>query len=112
MHPASSGTFVDAAGQSRHLKKNDIKIDILDTWKSRLSQARYPSRWRLRIKPLSIDVTIRPNLSDQEMRTVASTGVVYWEGSVSIGGKKEGRPVKGEGYVELTGYAADLDAPM
>jgi len=112
LHAASTGTFVNAAGQSRHLEKNDIKIDILDTWKSRLSQARYPSRWRLRIKPLSIDVTIRPNLSDQEMRTAASTGVNYWEGSVSIEGKKEGRPVKGEGYVELTGYAADLDAPM
>jgi len=46
------------------------------------------------------------------MRTAASTGVTYWEGSVSIEGKKEGRPVKGKGYVELTGYAADLDAPM
>jgi len=112
LHDASTGTFVNAAGQSRHLKKNDIKIDILDTWKSRFSQARYPSRWRLRIKPLSIDLTIRPNLSDQEMRTAASTGVNYWEGSVSIEGKKEGRPVKGQGYVELTGYAADLDAPM
>jgi len=112
LHAASSGTFVNAAGQSRHLKKKNIKIDILDTWKSRLSQARYPSRWRLRIEPLSIDVTIRPNLSDQEMRTAASTGVTYWEGSVSIEGKKEGRPVKGKGYVELTGYAADLDAPM
>ncbi len=112
LHAASSGTFVDAAGQSRHLKKKDFKIDVLDTWKSRHSQARYPSRWRLRIEPLAIDVTIKPNLSDQEMRTAGSTGVTYWEGSVSIDGKKEGRPVKGQGYVELTGYAGGLEAPL
>jgi predicted secreted hydrolase len=112
LQAASSGTFVDAAGQTRHLNKNDFKIEVLDTWKSRHSSARYPSRWRLRIEPLSIDVTVKPNLSDQEMRTLGSTGVTYWEGSVSIEGRKEGRPVKGRGYVELTGYAGAFDAPL
>jgi predicted secreted hydrolase len=112
LHAASSGTFVNAAGQTRQLGKNDFKIDVLDTWKSRHSQARYPSRWRLLIGPLAIDVTIKPKLSDQEMRTPGSTGVTYWEGSVSVEGNKEGRPVKGQGYVELTGYAGAFDAPL
>jgi len=112
LHAASSGTFVNAAGQTRHLNKNDFEIDVLDTWKSKHSQARYPSRWRLRIAPLSIDVTIKPTLSDQEMRTLGSTGVTYWEGSVSVAGKREEQPVKGQGYVELTGYAGAFDAPL
>jgi predicted secreted hydrolase len=112
LHAASSGTFVNAAGQTRKLGKNDFKIDVLDTWKSRHSQARYPSCWRLLIGPLAIDVTIKPKLSDQEMRTPGSTGVTYWEGSVSVEGNKEGRPVKGQGYVELTGYAGAFDAPL
>ena len=112
LNPASSGTFVDPAGRARHLAESDFKLQVLDTWKSRQSKARYPSRWRMQIAPLSIDVTITSNLPDQEMRTLGSTGVTYWEGSVSIDGTKNRRPVKGEGYVELTGYAGSFDAPL
>jgi predicted secreted hydrolase len=39
------------------------------------------------------------------MRTRESTGVTYWEGSVSVRGTKKGRQIDGSGYVELTGYA-------
>jgi predicted secreted hydrolase len=112
LHPASSGTFIDSAGRARHLVESDFKIEVLDTWKSRKSSARYPSRWRMQIAPLSLDVTIASNLPDQEMRTLGSTGVTYWEGSVSINGTKNKHPVKGEGYVELTGYAGAFDAPL
>jgi predicted secreted hydrolase len=31
--------------------------------------------------------------------------VRYWEGAVRVEGTREGRPVQGRGYVELTGYA-------
>jgi predicted secreted hydrolase len=31
--------------------------------------------------------------------------VTYWEGSVKIDGKYQDDPIKGMGYVELTGYA-------
>ena len=46
------------------------------------------------------------------MRTLGSTGVTYWEGSVSIDGTKNDNPVTGDGYVELTGYAGAFDAPL
>jgi predicted secreted hydrolase len=52
-----------------------------------------------------MDLKIVPNLADQEMRTRESTGVTYWEGSVSVRGTKKGRQIDGSGYVELTGYA-------
>ena len=90
--------------------ENDFKINVLDTWKSRHSKARHPSRWRLQIEPLAIDVNIIPNLPDQELRTPGSTGVTYWEGTVLVEGRKEGRSVKGQGYVELTGYAGAFNA--
>jgi len=112
LHPASSGTFINPAGQPRPLKSNEIKVEVLDTWKSRQSNARYPARWRLRVVPLGIDLTIRSNLPDQEMRTLASTGVTYWEGSVSIIGSRGKRTLKGQGYVELTGYAEAFRAPL
>jgi predicted secreted hydrolase len=94
------------------LTKDDFRIDILDSWKSPRSKAVYPARWRLMIFPLSLELIITPKLSDQEMQTQASTGVTYWEGSVSVNGSAGKQPLKGVGYVELTGYAKSFSAPM
>jgi predicted secreted hydrolase len=112
LHPASSGTFIDAHGTTRAIARAEINVKVLDTWKSRQSSARYPARWRMQIAPLSMDLKINSNLPDQEMRTVDSTGVTYWEGSVSLEGLKDKLTVRGEGYVELTGYAEAFDAPL
>jgi len=112
VHAASSGTYIDTSGIARRIANAEINVAVLDTWKSKASAARYPARWRMQIPPLSIDVRITANLPDQEMRTLGSSGVTYWEGSVSIDGVKNKQPVKGQGYVELTGYAGAFDAPL
>ena len=112
LHAASSGTYVAANGTTRHLTIEDFAVEVLDTWRSKPSQARYPARWRMQIAPLSIDVNIFSNLPDQEMNTRGSTGVTYWEGSVAVDGSIAGQTVNGQGYVELTGYAAVFDAPL
>jgi predicted secreted hydrolase len=111
-HQASSGTFIEPSGRSRHLTRDEITVEVLDRWKSPKSPAVYPARWRLIIFPLAIDLTIAPKLADQEMQTQASTGVTYWEGSVAASGSVAEQPVKAEGFVELTGYAGPFDAPM
>jgi predicted secreted hydrolase len=111
-NPASSGTVIDVSGKPRHLTKDDFRVDVLDSWKSPRSQAVYPVRWRLTVFPLAIQLTIQANVSDQEMQTPATTGVTYWEGSISINGSVGKYPVKGSGYVELTGYAKSFNAPM
>ena len=110
--PVSSGTFVDAIGEAHHLTNDDFNLEVLETWKSPNSNAEYPAKWRLQIFPLSMQLTILPNLADQEMQTLKSTGVTYWEGSVSLKGTKEGLAMIGQGYVELTGYAGPFDAPI
>jgi predicted secreted hydrolase len=46
------------------------------------------------------------------MITLKSTGVIYWEGSVSVDGQSRGQTVEGTGYVELTGYAGALEKPL
>jgi predicted secreted hydrolase len=112
LSPASSGTFIDSSGNPRHLTIDDFSIDVLDRWKSPHSQALYPTHWRLNIFPLSIQLSVDANLSDQEMQTAASTGVTYWEGSVSVSGSAAEHSVEGKGYVELTGYAEPFSAPM
>ena len=61
---------------------------------------------------MSIDIIIAPNLLDQEMRTLKSTDITYWEGSVEVGGTVGGHAIEGKGYVELTGYDKPFDAPL
>lgn len=103
-NPASSATFVDLTGEKKHYLSKDYQVVLLDTWKSPHTDAVYPSRWQVNVLPLGMELLITPNLADQEMHTPESMGLTYWEGSVSITGKKEGKPITGSGYVELTGY--------
>lgn len=107
--PASSGTVVSADGWTRHLSVGDVRLEALGTWTSRESGAVYPIRWRLAIPSLDLAVEIVPLLDQQELRTSRSTQVTYWEGAVAVSGTKQGRSVKGQGYVELTGYAKPLN---
>ena len=112
IHPASSGSGVDANGKVLHLAQDDFSVNVSKTWKSRETDAVYPAHWRIQIPSLALDLAISPNLPEQEMRTLQSTGVIYWEGSVSLTGTKQGQSLTGQGYIELTGYARSFDAPI
>jgi predicted secreted hydrolase len=112
LNPASSGTYVTPSGQPRHLSREDVHIEALDFWTSPHTGARYPVKWNVRIAPFNYEFIVTASLADQEMRTARSTGVVYWEGSVRAQGTRQGKPVDGVGYVELTGYDKPFDAPM
>lgn len=99
--PLSSGTIVAADGTTSRFSRDEIKLDVLDTWPSPRSGGRYPARWRLQIPSAGLDLTITPYLADQELPLTT----VYWEGASQIAGSAAGQPVTGNGYVELTGYA-------
>lgn len=47
----------------------------------------------------------------QELVTTKSTQVTYWEGAVDVTGRSGGTLVRGEGYVEMTGYDRPFSAP-
>ncbi|MGE0467979.1 MAG: lipocalin-like domain-containing protein [Nitrospira sp.] len=105
---ASSGTVVSTDGRTRHLEVTDFEIESTATWTSSESKATYPSRWQLRFPALDLVLDVIPLFADQELRTSRSTKVSYWEGAVAVTGTKQGRPIKGQGYVELTGYTERL----
>jgi len=96
----SAGTWIDAGGRAHALASNDVSIDVLGNWLSP-NGARYPSRWRVRVASLGLDVNTVPVLADQELETTPR----YWEGDVDVAGTRDGKPIAGEGYVELVGYA-------
>jgi predicted secreted hydrolase len=100
--PASSGTVVSPDGTARHLALSDFQIAGSGEWRSPRSGARYPAHWHVQIPSEDLDLEIRPALADQEL----DVSFRYWEGAVEIAGTRRGRPVLGQGYAELTGYAA------
>jgi predicted secreted hydrolase len=103
--PYSSGTIIFPDGTYQHLPKKEFQIEVLDRWKSSKSGAFYPSKWKIKIPGRQIELTLSPTVKDQELITKESTRVTYWEGSVKMEGKYQGNPIKGMGYVEMTGYA-------
>jgi predicted secreted hydrolase len=108
LDPFSSGTLVDAQGQGRHLKLADFAITTISTWKSPRSGAVYPASWKISVPESGYELELQPTVADQELATTRTTQVTYWEGSVRISGTRHGQPVRGQGYVELTGYAGKL----
>ncbi len=108
VEPASAGTWIQSDGSSIPLRREDARIEVLEDWRSPKSGARYPGRWRVTVPSLRLVVELVPTVRDQELITRSSTQVTYWEGSVAVKGSREGRPVSGVGYVELTGYAGAL----
>jgi len=108
MELSSSGTLVKRSGEGVHLTLSDIRVEVLDYWKSSKSGGRYPSRWRIKVPSHKIELDVSPLVSSQELLTEGSTGVIYWEGAVEGSGRSAGQPITCKGYIELTGYAGTL----
>jgi predicted secreted hydrolase len=102
--PASSGTLIDRDGQGHHLLLGDFTLEPTSYWTSPVSKARYPQRWRLTIPSQQLSLELIPRMADQELSPKRSTQVTYWEGAIETTGTAQGKPIHGQGYMELTGY--------
>ena len=111
----SISTYVGVIGpdaQDLQVPGSALNVSVLDHWTSSITGITYPSGWRVKINDphIKADLTLQPELKDQELVVTQSTGNTYWEGAVSIAGlinsqgQNQQRTVQGEGYVELTGY--------
>jgi predicted secreted hydrolase len=103
--PFSSGTYVDARGESHFLSASDFLLSPGATWHSTRSGAHYPISWRISVPCLQLDLSERSLLNDQELFSKDSVTPPYWEGAVTYKGRIHSRPVEGVGYLEMTGYA-------
>lgn len=106
--PASSGTFIYPDGSTKTLANDDWQLEVLDYWTSPHSGAEYPAGWRITVPGLALELTGRPLLADQEL----NVSTTYWEGATTFEGQRDGLPVTGQGYVELTGYAEALSGRL
>lgn len=101
--PYSSGSLISPEGKVTHLARDDYRMEAVDFWKSPATGARYPLSWEINCPGLRLRVTTP--LRDQEL---VLKPVAYWEGLVEARGERDGRPVRGHGYLELTGYSSPL----
>ncbi|CAB4243648.1 Predicted secreted hydrolase [Methylacidimicrobium sp. AP8] len=103
----AGGSWVAPDGTRKGLRYGEFTFERLGAWKSPHTGARYPAGWRIRIPSLELDVEVAPRMADQELHLHALGEIAYWEGAVRVSGTRQGSPIHGVGYVELTGYAGD-----
>jgi len=101
----SSGTWIGGNGKSISLGAGDFTLKPGETWHSKASGARYPVAWELEVPRQDMRLRLGTQVENQELRTERSTDVTYWEGAIEVQGTRAGRPVRGRGYLEMTGYA-------
>jgi predicted secreted hydrolase len=102
--PFSSGTLIAPDGSTRHLDRDAFEIRVEDTWRSPRTGATYPARWSISVPAEDLMLTIDPHLVDQEL----TVSYAYWEGAVRVEGERAGQAIRGDGYVEMTGYAGSM----
>lgn len=92
-----SGTWITPQGNAKPLATDDITMTPLAT--SAVAGRGIPTRWRLEIPSVEIDINIEAPHANRWM----TTSVPYWEGEVLVNDRASGEPL-GEGYLEMTGY--------
>jgi predicted secreted hydrolase len=100
----AGGSFRRAGEPVRRFGPDDVVFTPGRVWQSASSKARYPVQWRVATPAGAFTVVAR--LDDQELDSRHSTGAIYWEGLSELL-DAAGRRV-GQGYLEMTGYAASL----
>jgi predicted secreted hydrolase len=106
--PYSAGTYVDPQGRTRHLSANMFLLVPGKTWSSPKTGGRYPIEWTIKVPSLQIDAALTTRLPQQELTGGGKIGMNYWEGAIDISATRQGRPLKGSGYLEMTGYAGPV----
>ncbi len=104
-YPLVYGTLVQPDGSAQHLDRSAFAVQVTGRWTSPRTEVTYPAGWTITLPAERLTIRLRPTVADQELDTRATTGVVYWEGSQVVSAVRDGQPLGGEAYVELTGYA-------
>ena len=103
--PFSSGTYVDAQGRSLHLHGQEFSLQRLDgSWLSPVTGAIYPIHWKISVPKLRIELEATTPLKSQELSGNTKLAPSYWEGAIQLSGTRSAVPLRGVGYLEMTGY--------
>jgi predicted secreted hydrolase len=93
----------NADGRVTQYGPGDVDFTPTRQWRSPRTNTQYPVATVVRTGDTRWQLT--PLLDDQELDSRESTGVLYWEGAVTV--SRDGQRA-GHGYLELTGYGKKL----
>ena len=103
--PYSAGTYIDSIGKSTHLRSADFLLTPTDSlWTSPATGAAYPIQWKVSLPKLGISLDAKTKLPQQELTSSTKLAPSYWEGAMQFSGTRNGAPISGAGYLEMTGY--------
>jgi predicted secreted hydrolase len=109
VEPFSSGTYVTRGGAPKHLSVSEYSLTpSADVWVSPATQGRYPMKWTIRVPSLGIEAVTTTRLREQELKGRSGVSPSYWEGAIEVRGTRDGKPLSGSGYLEMTGYAENV----
>ncbi len=91
---------VDRSGRARYFDPKDVLLEPVAWWQGETASSRYPVGWRIAIAAANIELSLSAAFEDQEL----NLDFTYWEGVVDVEGSVDNVSVRGEGYMELTGY--------
>jgi predicted secreted hydrolase len=100
--PVSSCRLIGSDGTVNVLRRRDVRLEPLGFWTSPEDAVEYPVVWRLQVGPLGLDLSLRPEVEEQEL----IWPLRVWSGALRIDGQANGEPITGRGFAELAGYGA------
>ncbi|MBK1643596.1 carotenoid 1,2-hydratase [Thiocapsa imhoffii] len=95
----SAGTLTDPSGSTQALAPEEVRFRARRHWQSPRTGATYPVSWELDLDGRIL--RLEPLMDDQELDARPSTGILYWEGAVTLFDEEQ---EIGRGYLEMTGY--------
>lgn len=113
--PYSGGSLIAADGTVTPLwpgggKPGGFTLAPGRIWRSPDSGGNYPLTWEIALHGAGLKLNVQPAFDTQELLPGRGIPFPYWEGAIRVTGTRGGRPVSGEGYMELTGYAGEFNA--
>lgn len=96
----TAGTRVAGKGTAvTYLNAGSLGEQTTGSWTSPATGVTYGSGWKVTVPGGQLTVT--PDVRNQEVNLLNTQGNLYWEGDVSITGTINGASVSGDGYTEL-----------
>ncbi|HPQ67773.1 MAG TPA: lipocalin-like domain-containing protein [bacterium] len=102
----SKASFVDKNGKVTALRYDDLVVTPGRTWRnSEEGGGKYVLEWTIAIPKLKSVYRVKPVFDAMEVNSATTTNVRYWEGMIRVNAEVDGRPVAGNGYMEICGAA-------
>jgi len=98
--PYRYAIYIQPGGQVQKFESDGIILSPKETWSLPNGNSNIPINWELSIPALDMSLTVLAAFNNQYLNLDFS----YWEGVVDVQGSFAGASIKGEGYLEMTGY--------